>query len=352
MVERNRTHRGFKIFLLIIGFLLLILLNNSTKEKLVSLVDRRLNKVSELQLDTEYNGENLNYFKDTLIRWKDNKITYYNKDGSESWTKEFDFMYPDIYFGQDNIYIMDKSTGDIYIMDNKGDTISRIQTGQNIFNLKESNNNYFVHSKEEGIEHLLIFDREGNNIEKLETSDYFLTYSMNQDASKYLYSTISASEGLSSIINVKDIDTKENYYIEKPNEVIFFSEFIDDRIIALTNKNLYMYEKDNMTWTYYNEGIQDILVKGKEIYILYNNKIDILDLNGQVIKSIDLSIEAKKFVNLDKSIGVFGQDDLVILQNHKEILKYIGQEEILKVTANEKSIAIHYVDKVDIFKNK
>ncbi|NLL81779.1 MAG: hypothetical protein GX231_05640 [Tissierellia bacterium] len=351
MVESNNKHRGFKVFLLIIGLLALVLMNNNARKTLIFQVDRLFNKGSDLKLDTQYNGSNLNYYNDTLIRWKDSKITYLNKDGSENWTKEFDFMNPDIYFGKEIIYIMDKSTGDIYLMDNKGETKSRIQIEKNIFNLRESNNYFFVHSKEDKVESLSIFSKDGNSVEKLDISDYILTYAINQKGNIYMYSTIIVSEeGLTSLIHVKNLESDENYNIELSDEVVIFSEFINDRLILLTDTNLYLTEEGNVTLSYPHNGNQDILVKDEEVYLLNNNVLDIVGLNGQSLNRIDLTIDGNRIIDLEDCIGVFGQKDLVILQNQKEILKYNGEDEILRVTGNKKKIAIHYVDKINIFR--
>lgn len=351
MEESKNRDKGFKKFLLVMGLFIIIMMNENTQKSMSSLLKGMDKNSPKLELDIEYNGENLYYYKDTLIRWYDNKITYFNEDGSEESTKEFEFMNPDIYFGENIIYIMDKSSGDIYLMDEKGDTLSRVQIEGSIFNLIESNENLLVHSKGHQVENLFIFDKEGNNIESLQSNKNILTYSIDEKGNNYGYSTTTVNEEVfNSTVYVKNIDGEEEYSKELSNEVVIFIEFIDNRIVLLTDINLYLIGDGNIIWTYPYKGMQDILVKENEIYMLNNNILNVINLNGELKESVSLSIDTSRIIDLDKYIGVHGKKDLVVLQNNKEMVKYIGQDDIIEVAGNNESIAVHYTDKVDILK--
>lgn len=351
MEETKKIHKGFKKFVLIFAVFALILINPQVREKLLELLNSFKGNDLELTLDIQYQGENLNYFQDTLIRWQNNTITYFNNDGSDKWVKKYDFNDPEIIFGHKVIYIIDKSTGDIYLMDDKGDTISRIQINKPIFNIKEFSDNIMVHVKEQDkLEYLYILDKLGNPITDLETSDNILTYALNNENTKFVYSTIIANETeLKSTLFLNGVTGDEEYSLELPNEIILFSDFINTDLIVLTNNRLLLVKNGEVNWSREHQGFNDIIIKGNEINLLYDNSLEIFDLNGEVKSKINLSIECNRIIDLGKYIGVHGNKDMVILQNHKEILKYIGEEDILKVLGNNNYIALHYLDKVDVF---
>ncbi|WFA08336.1 DUF5711 family protein [Tissierella sp. Yu-01] len=352
MEETKKIHKGFKKFILIFAVFALILMNTQVREKLLELLDGFKRNDLELTLDIQYQGENLNYFQDTLIRWQNNTITYFNNDGSDKWVKKYDFDDPEIIFGHKVIYIMNKSTGDIYLMDNKGDTISRIQINKPIFNLKEFSDNIMVHVKEQDtLEYLYILDKSGNPITDLETNDNILTYGLGKDNTKFVYSTLMANDTeLKSTLFLNKITGDEEYSLELPNEIILFSEFLNSEVVVLTNTRLLLVKNGEVSWSKEHNGFNDILIKGNEINLLYDNSLEVFDLSGEVKTKINLSIESNQIIDLGKYIGIHGNKDLAILQNHNEILKYIGEEDILKILGNNNYIAIHYLDKVDVFK--
>lgn len=353
MEQTKKIHKGFKIFILILAVLALILMNAQTREKLLAFINGFNGKNLELTLDIQYQGENLFYYQDTLIRWQNKTITYFNDDGSNKWVKKYDFVDPEMILGQKAIYIMDKSTGDIYLMDNKGDTLSRIQINKPIFNLKEFNDNIIIHAKgQEGPEGIYIFNKSGNPVADTETNDSILTYAINKD--KYAYSTLIASETeLKSILYLNSITGEEEYTIELPSEIILFTEILNkDDIILLTNNRLLLVKNGEVNWSKGHSGIKDIIVKNNEINLLNGNILEVYDFSGEVKTKINLSIDCNKLMSLGKYIIVYGNKELAVLQNHNEILKYIGEEDILKVLGNNNYIAMIYMDKVNVYKIK
>jgi phosphopantetheinyl transferase (holo-ACP synthase) len=349
MENTKSMHKGFKKFLLIFAILALIFSNKEAQEKALNFINKLTKKDIEMVLDVEYQGENLIYFKKSLIRWQNKSITYFNEDGSDKWNKRFNSNNVEIKLGDEYIYIVDKQFGDIYVMNNNGDTLSRTQIDKEIFNIKEFGNYYIIHAKDNTMEGLYIVDENGQIINEIETSENILTYCLNENKTDYLFSTLNASDSeLKSVIYKNDIMSKEEKLIELSNEIIVFTEFIYENPIIITNKRIIFIKDDEIQWEVEHDGFKDILVKDNEIYILKDSSLRVISSIGEE-ENIDLSIDANKIIVLGNLLGVHGEKELVILQNKKEILKYKGEDDIVNVLGNDDYIAVHYENKINVF---
>lgn len=351
MNETKVMHKGFKIFVLILILIVVIFIREDNQQKFINFFNKLVSRKTEIQLDRSLEGDNLTFFNGTLIKWEQNSISILNEDGSSRWTKEFDFIEPRVVYGSRNIYIMDKLAGDIYIMDKMGDTVSSIQLYKEIFNLKESINGFIVHLKEEEKDSLEFIDKYGVVLKSLEGTGDVLTYSLNADNSKYVYSNIDISNSsISSKLMVCSIEGKEEYSVNIPNEIVISTSFIKDKIVVTTDSSIKLIEKGVFKWSKEYPLIKDIFIDNNDIYLLYGDNLELLDLNGESKGKITFGVEYNKIIPVESYIALYSNKDLLILQDFQEVLKYKADEDILNVTGNVNSIALHYKNKLEIYK--
>lgn len=350
MEDLNKDKKGFKIFIIIFALVVLLFLQEGNQEKFIDLVDKLFGKDMELVSDGEYSGNNLMYFRGHVINWEHNSLRFLNSDGSQGWVKDFSFAEPDILLADKNIYVMDKSTGDIYKINGQGDTILRIQLNAPVFNIKEVDDHLIAHIRGEG-ERLIIIDEEGEIILDQAMEANMLTYGLNQDESMYSYSTIKMDgRKVSSQVFVNNIKGEEKYKMSFDNEIILYTGFIKNKLALLTDLGLKLIDNGQVKWNKEYPLIKDFHLGDNRIYLLYGDNVEVIDFAGNVKYKVVLGVNHEKMVALDKSIALYGNKNLSILQNGKEIIKYTGEKEIIDLWGYNDSIALNYGDHIEILK--
>ena len=352
MEETKKTYKGFKLFILIFALLAVVFFKEDNQQKFIKFLNDLKSKDIDLQLNKQYKGSNLNYFDETLIKWEDNNLTFLNNDGSAKWIKEFDFIEPEIVYSDKIIYVLDKSLGDIYLLDSNGDTISKIQLKMPIFSIKESNNNLLIHIKDETTESLKIIYKGENNLDELiKVNENILTYSLNSDSTKYVYSSLKLTNSdIVSKMAINSIEGKEEYSVEIHNEIIISTEFIKDKLMILTDSTLNIADNGEIKWSKEYPLIKDVFISNNEIYLLYGDNIEVIDLDGETKSKTTFGVEYKRIASVGDFIVLYGNSDLIVLQNANEVLRYKAEEDIIKIVGNNNQIILQYTDKIQVLK--
>lgn len=352
MNNHKKTSKGFKLLLIIFLILALFFVKEENQQKVIDIFNNFNSNEKVLQYNRIYEveeDESLYYYNGSIAKWNENSISFLDKDGSNIWTKEFNFMFPNVISRDKNIYIMDKYSGDIYSLDNKGNTVSRSQINAPIFNLIEDNNLVLVHIKDEDLEKLNIVDRDGNIIVEKETKN-ILTYSASENGSKYLISSIHISNGeLDSKLDYYTINNDEIYSVIIPNEIILFTQIVGNKIIALTDTSLNMIENNEITWSIDYPLIKDIYINKDEILLLYGDNIESINLKGESINKITFGVEYNKIVPMGKYITLYGDKNILILDNEEELIKLKTDKDIIDIKGDNNIMAIHYIDGIEIY---
>ncbi len=350
-----KTHKGFKIFLIIFIIGILFFTKKDNQEKFIegfhSLNAREKTLESVEIIDLEQDLEEVYLYDKEIIKWHNNKITFLELDGSIKLEKEFLFQEPDILFTNKYIYIMDKSTGDVYTLNKEGETLKRFNLGNKIFNIKEIDG-LMVHMKSDEIESINILDKEGKSIKNHNINNKnILTYSINENKDKYLISNLNLKEDkLKSEISIYSIEGEKIHNLDIKGEIVFFSEFIKDEIIALTDANLYLIKDGDIQWKKPFYSIKDVEHKDNRIYILYDNILEVVDLKGRTEEKFIIGSKYNKILPFGKYILLYGNNDLLGIQGSRQVINYKHPEEIIKIDTNKSIIGIYGDKKLELFK--
>lgn len=352
MEKDNR--KGFKVFIIIFLVLSMFLLNEKNQEKLIVFFDSISGKDRTLELVNSFKDSkplvSVNLYDNNIVKWNGNKLSFLKDDGTIILEKEFNFEDPFIYYGEKNIYVTDKSTGDVYSLDKNGQTINRNQIKKELFNLKESNGHILYHTKENGQEIIKLLDKDNAIIGSNSYEDKnILTYEVNKNGKKRVLSLLDfKGKALKSQIEVYGENNEKLNALDIEGEIVVYLKFLSkDEIIALTDNNIYCIKEDEILWKRQFDLIKDIYV-GEDIYILYSNYLETIDFSGKTKDKIGFTEDYGNIIDFNGKILAYGEKGMSIIEDNKEILKHT--DEIKDVRTSKNNILIWNNDEIKVYK--
>ena len=351
--ERKNNHKGFKVFIIILIISSLFLVKEENQKKIINIISSLTNKEKSLILiDSFPKGDlvGLNIYDDTIVKWDNNKLSFLNIDGIKIIDKEFNFTDPHIFFGENIIYPMDKSTGDIYYLNKKGETINRLELDKEIFNFEEVNQNIIYHGKDLNFEDINILDGE-----RVQIGHYFyedknvLTYSTNKKGTKIALGVIDLNQSpIKSHIDSYGENNEKLYEIEIDEEIIVYLGFTPrDEIVALTDNGLYFIKDEEILWKKDLNLVKDIYLSEDRIHLLYSSYLEIIDFKGDTRDKIGLTEDYRKLKFFNNNNLVYGNNHMVLIQNGQEILK--EEIEIIDIFTSKNRILVLGPEKLNIY---
>lgn len=353
--EKRNNHKEFKIFIIIFLIASVFLLKEENQNKLKEIFRSMNNKEKTLTVVDFFKYEeevlDLNVYDNTIALWKNNKISFKEFDGTNIIEKEFNFENPFIHYGDNNIYVMDKSTGDIYFLDKKGETLNREQLNKKIFNLKESNKNLIYHIKSTGQETINVLDKDGIQIGNCSYEDKnILTYEANDKGSKNAIAVLDVNEGIiKSHIDFYGKNNEKVHELDILGEIIVFLNFTSkDEVVALTDNGLYFIKDGNILWKKNFDLMKDIYMGNDKIYVLYSNYLETIYFDGKIESKVGFGEDYKKILPFQKNILLYGNNNLTIVEKDKQILKH--EENILGVYTSKDNIVVLTPEEIKTYK--
>ena len=351
--ENLKIPKSFKIYLIILLVAGIVFINPSSREKIFDTLNLFSASEKELQLVNEFNidkgFEKIDISKDKVIKWNDNKLSFLDFNGFEVLKKDFKFEDPDVYFGESTIYVMDKASGNLYLLNKAGETIKRLELKSPFLKLKEDGDKLYIYKKDGDKESVDIINKDGELLKTHEEKIPLLAVAMGNKDKEYLISTLDIHKDLKTMVNIYSIDGADIGSIEIKDELVIYSEFIRDRVVIATEKKVYLLEDGKIKWDKEIEGLKDIKLVNKDIYLLYKNKFEILNLKGRAKEEIVLKEDLEDIRFIEDSIVLFGKKNIVIPGKKKNILNFKTKEDILDLKYDENNLLIQKEGKVEIY---
>lgn len=353
--NKGKSHKGFKIFILLLLIVVLFFSNDKNQAKFIqaykslTIREKTLEEIKSINLDT--NIDEIGLFDKDIALWGNNKLSIKDIGGNLLLEKQFNFVNPHIVFGQKSSYIMDKSSGDIYIIDKKGETLERINLDRQINNMLVDEDNIIVHTKDEDEENLIFFSSEGVflRIHPIEDKD-ILTYDIDSSNDRYLVSHLNIEDQLISEVSIYSINGELIDRVQIPNEIIIFTEFLDEDLIALTDKCLYYINDSKIHWKKTFSNIKDVILKDDSIYILYGENLEEIDFQGRTKERFSIGKDYNRIKDFEDYILVIADDNLLGIQGDREILNYKHDSFIDDIIINKNYLAIIDEGSLNLFK--
>ncbi|MCQ4922676.1 DUF5711 family protein [Tissierella carlieri] len=346
-MEENKKSslKGFKIFIMVFLILSIFLLREENQKRLAKILDFIGGKEKVLKLVNSFENEddiqNINIYNETVVKYNNNKISFMETDGTLIMEKEFNFEDPFVHYGDKHIYVMDKSTGDIYSFDKDGKTIDKLQFGEEIFNLKESHQNLIYHIKNSDVESIKILDKDRVVFGNYSYEDKnILTCVSNINGTRAAISLLNLNEGiLKSQIEYYGENKEKLGSLDIEGEIVVYLNFTSkNEIIALSDRSLYFIKDDKIMWKKEFDLMKDIYLGKDKIYILYSNYLETIDFNGNTEEKIGFTEDYKKILPFEQRFLLYGDDNIAIVEGKKEILKH--NDNIIEVFTSKDQILI------------
>lgn len=355
--DKQKKSIGIKLFIIFLIGIMLLFTKQENQEKFIGFINKDKTPKGTLKvigsIPITPGITEIGSYEKSIIIWQNDKLGKFKVDGSNEWEKAFSFDQPMLRFGKNNIYVCEKTTGDIYVLDSQGESLNRIELNTKIFNLKEEKENILVHSKniDTDVESIKILDKNGHILdETLVEGGSILTYSINEDEDTYAISTLELSEEkLKTKVETFKIGGELLYTSFFDNEVVLFSTFIDKgKLLTMSDNSICLIDRENKLWDKKLQLIKDIYVDKNKINILYGNTLESLSSDGETDKKYSLTEEYNKIVPYDKYLVLYGDENIIGLKNGEEIFKYNSEEIILNVLESKQNLIIIYENKIDI----
>lgn len=309
MEERENIHKGFKIFIIIFTIIVLLFINRGKIIEIFQRKDMDLSLYETIEDDFQYR-----FFNGDIIRYNDDGIAYLEDFNRVTTQKDFNFEDPLIEFADKYIYYASGATGDVYVLNNRLETISQFTLNMNIFNIEETSRYIMVHSKGEE-ETLVTIDIEGNILYKNIPEKNILNYDMGRNT--YAFSTLVIEDDILSILNIYDFQGQIVDSMEFKNEVIFKLYYLEEDILLLTDKGLYMIKDRQILWEKEFPLIKNIIIDKGKIQLLYSNCLETLDFLGQSISILEFEEEYDMITSMEDGLILYGEKDILIIKDEE-----------------------------------
>lgn len=351
--EKLKMPKLFKIYIIILLILVVVLVIPSSREKILGSLNLFNTSEKQLELVSEFNIdkglEKIDILGENVIKAYENKVSFLDFNGFEVLKKQFDYQEPDVYFGDETIYMMDKATGKLRLIDKAGEDIREMDLKLPFLKLKEDGDKIYVYRKSGDKESVDIINKEGELIKTHEENIPLLSVSIGNKDKEYLVSVLDVNQDLKSVINIYSIDGDDVGKLEIKDELVLYSEFIRDKVLIATEKKIYLLEGAEVKWEKSIKDLKDIKAVDKDIYLLHDDKFEILSLKGSTKEEIILKENLENIRFIDGGILLFGKRDIVVPQKKNNILEFKSQEDIKDVKYDEGKLLIQKEGKVEIY---
>lgn len=236
----------FLILVIILAVLLYYLLNNG--HKLGLSFNKELTEDDAYKIALTDSDNIVETYSDKIIVYETGNMKVYNKKGTLLYENDVENIYsPEINTAGSYIQLVNDTTGDVFIFNGKYQ-VGSISLDKEIISSKiTENGTSLIHYKALGTKSALgIFDKEGNELYKINLDSNFLNDYLLTDDNRYLVYVEPDIEGISIVTNVNLIDLKStdkevNCIVSKENEIVYDINIKNNNITMLTDSTVISY---------------------------------------------------------------------------------------------------------------
>lgn len=354
MEEKTRGNKFSKVIILLLIGLVIFFSNKENQDKFVNYINSLSIGKKSLHVDKsvfiDNQIEKVTYGNNKILVWGNNKLSLYDLNGSKEWEKEFNLNSPDVLFGNDRVYVYDRISGDIYCLNSSGETLTRIQIGTEIKSVTENGERLLVHTVEQNNEGLKILDSNGNIVDDRSLENRILTYCIEDDNRKYAICTLNlADQSVKTEVQIYEIKKELVSALSFEDEISLYANFLrKDRLLVLTDSNLYFIENGSVLWKREMDNVKDISVDENSIYILNSNSYKAISKDGDVRHEYSFTQDYDSITTIKNYVVLWSSDGLVGLRDGKEMFKYQPKDEIYDVIEGDQYLLIIYQNRIDL----
>lgn len=338
--EQRKSNKLVWIIILffIIGLMFLAKPLRNRVEDLFKQTEKSLELVQTINSSWDKRGYVRSY-EGSIINFDGKSIVAYDINGDKLWSKSVNFEEPLIYLGENRIFIGDKNEGQIVALNIKGEEEWTYRARKPIDKFVEKNGQLIIYTKAgEEIDQINILNEEGKLLANtIIDKGRLLSSNISSDQEKFVLVSLEFSgDSLQSSILLYTIEGKLLWKKEFTDLLILDADFMnDDTLLAVSDSKLISLNiESELLWSRDIKGrLKDLKLdhKRKEIFILYGEKIDCIEViepNGKTKSKLELDSYYNNIYTNKSNIYLTGENRLIGISGNEVFLEYISDNAI------------------------
>jgi len=286
----------------------------------------------EFQIVSTYEKEGIEYLNGRYLEWDGEKLTLLDPSEKILWTKTFLFEDPKIVLNENRIGVYNEE-GILYLYNGNGETLLEDNLENKIFNLKLSDQGLITHIKLEDKEEVLNYDFSSASWDRVTFIDSIpLDYWLNS-SNNLMYTQVDFKDGyLYSHLYEKG---KENTSLkaEVKDSIILKALPYKGGYIILTDSGIVKTSSDDINLQRDFDLVKDIILDGDEIYILYGDNLEVLNMDLESLHKKTYVLSYTSFHKHERYILLYGDKNIIALFNKEDKAQYASGTSIKKLTS-------------------
>lgn len=342
-MKKYLTRRN--IILAIIIIILLIGVNKYINDWL----QRPVKMQEALSLWEDGEIESAHLTEDSIITWDQNKLHFYNLKGEMIEEIVGNGYFTNIYYFGDQVAVLDKQLNVLYIYNSVGDLKEKTQLTGRVYSIFKKGDNIYLHKKDEKSSERqeTITKLEGDEKESpvYQTKNFIINFTI--DKNELLVSEITA-ENYSYKTILNKVEKNDSNHLDFGNETIIDMKKYGDKIIAITNKNIYSIEGNNREKVQLDK-FKDYIFEEKRIGVLYDNRLVFFNKDLIERESYDIGITNTGILVHDGGYFVYGPTDIVGFLGQKRQFQKSFDSIVYRAKASDIGILLKHKYNVELF---
>ncbi|SCG84496.1 hypothetical protein DW1_2941 [Proteiniborus sp. DW1] len=343
MIAKEEKRKSNKLVWVIILFLIigLMFLGKPFKGRIQDLfkqTEKSLELVQAINIPWNKEGHTRSYER-AIINYDGKSISSYDIAGDKLWSKSIDFDEPLVYLGESRIFIGDKSKGQIVALNIDGEEGWTYKARQSIDKFAEKNDLLIIYTKAgEQIDQINVLDKKGKLLANtIIDKGRLLSSNISPNHDKFVLVTMDFSGSkIQSSILLYTIEGKLLWKKDYTDLIILDADFMnDDAILGISDRKIISLNMESeLLWSRDIKGrLKDLKLapKQKEIYILYGEKrdcLEVLEVNGKTKSKLELDYYYNNIYTDKSNIYLTGENRLTGIRGNEAFLEYICDNKI------------------------
>lgn len=335
-----------KNILIFLGLIILTIIGN----QLIINFTQKPVKMVELQslwTDTEIQTSHLT--SNSIVTWDSHRLRMFNLLGETTEEVIGNGFFTNIYYFEDDIGVLDKQLNILYIYNSTGDLKEKTQLTGNVYSIFKKDKDIYLHKKDdltsERLETITKLEGDGRESPIYQTDKFIINFQL--EGSELLVSKI-ASENYAYKSTLHVIKAKNSETYDFGNETVLDMKKYGNKIIVVTNKNLYSIQGSKREKVELNK-FKDYIFERNRIGILYNNRLVFFNENLVEREAFDLGITTTGLLVHDGGYFVYGPTDMVGYIGQKRQFKKSFDSIVYDVDSNDRTMLFTHKYNVELY---
>lgn len=339
---------GFKkryLFLIIVIIIFSFIINKIVTDMVQKPV--RMVETESLWQDMEIQKSEL--MSNSIITWDNSNLKIFNLEGELIEEVIGNGYFTNIYYFEDEIGVLDKQLNVLYIYTQTGDLKNKIQLTGSVYSIFNKDEEIYIHRKDElnsdRIETLTKLEGDRRESPIYETNRFIINFLI-EGSTTYISEITAENYAYKSVLNV--LDKGETQVFDFGNETVLDMHKINNRLLVITNKNLYSIQGNERQRVELN-NFKDYKFEKNKVVVLYGNNLVKFNGDLSVDESFDIGISTTGMLTHDGGYFVYGPTDLIgYVGENRQFIKSFDSI-VNSISSNDNALLVTHKYNVELY---